>query len=68
LELLVADEGDADGEEGFVDVGAPVVATVEAALTVQPGDSPLDDPAFFAEPGAVFGLAFCDPWCDPAFL
>jgi hypothetical protein len=34
LELLVADEGGADGEEGFVDVGAPVIAAVQAALAV----------------------------------
>ena len=47
--MFVADEGAADGEEGFVDVGASVVAAVQAAVLVQPGDRSLDHPAFFAE-------------------
>jgi hypothetical protein len=34
LELLVADECGADGEEGLVDIGASLVAAVEAALAV----------------------------------
>jgi hypothetical protein len=34
LELLVADECAADREEGFVDVGASVVAALEAAVLV----------------------------------
>ena len=33
-EVLVADQGAADGEEGFVDVGATVVAAGEAAVVV----------------------------------
>ncbi len=41
----MADEGAADREEGFVDVGASVVATVQAAVLVQPGDRALDYPA-----------------------
>jgi hypothetical protein len=45
LELLSADEGAADREEGFVDVGA----TVQAAVAVQPGDRALDYPAVFAQ-------------------
>jgi hypothetical protein len=52
LELLVANEGASDGEEGFMDVGASVVAAIEAAMLVQPGDRALDHPAVFAEPVA----------------
>jgi hypothetical protein len=32
LELLVADEGGSNGEEGFVDIGASLIAAVETAL------------------------------------
>jgi len=45
----VADECGCDGEEGFVDVGAPVVAAVEAAVLVHPGERALDYPAVFAQ-------------------
>ena len=54
-ELLLADEGAADREECFVDVGAPVVAAGEAALVVQPGDRAFDNPALDSESGAVLG-------------
>lgn len=69
-ELLVADEGAADREECFVDVGAPVVAAGEAAVVVQPGDRALNDPALGPQTGAVFGwllgaAAFGDPRRDP---
>jgi hypothetical protein len=47
--LLVADEGGADGEEGFVDVGAAVVAAIEAAVLVHPGERALDHPTVFAK-------------------
>ena len=68
-ELLVADEGAADREECFVDVGAPVVAAGEAALVVQPGDGAFDHPALGSQAGAVFGgmlgaAALGDPWRD----
>ena len=36
-----------------MDVVAAFVADAEAAVLVQPGDCALDDPALFAEPGAV---------------
>lgn len=48
----MANEGASDGEEGFMDVGASVVAAIEAAMLVQPGDRALDHPAVFAEPVA----------------
>jgi hypothetical protein len=60
----VADECCADGEEGFVDVVAAVVAAVEAPVGVQPRDRALHYPAFFAEAGPVAGAAFGDPGCD----
>jgi hypothetical protein len=34
--VFVADEGGADGEEGFVDVVAAVIAAVESSVGVQP--------------------------------
>ena len=60
----MADEGAADCEEGFVDVGASVIATLEATVLVQPGDRALDHPAFFAEPRPVGGIAFGDSGRD----
>ncbi len=62
--MFVADEGAADGEEGFVDVVAAVVAAIQAAVGVQPGDRALHHPAFPAEAGAVAGAALGDPGCD----
>ena len=63
----MADEGAADREEGFVDVGASVVAAVQAAVLVQPCDRALDYPAVFAQARPVWALAFGDLGCDPAF-
>lgn len=54
--MLVADEGAADDEEGFVDVLAAVVATIEAPVGVKPGDRALHYPAFFPRP---------EPWPVP---
>ena len=56
-DVLLADEGAADREERFVDVGAPVVAAGEAAVVVQPGEGALHDPALGSEPGAVLAGA-----------
>ena len=49
-----------------MDVGASVVAALQAPVLVQPGDCALDDPALFAEPRAVAGFALGDSRCDPA--
>jgi hypothetical protein len=62
----VADEGGADGEEGFVDIGAPVIATIEATVLVQPGERALDHPAVFAESRSVCDVALGDPGRDAA--
>lgn len=66
----MADEGAADGEEGFVDVVAAVIATLQAPIGVQPGNRALEYPAFFAEPRAprpaVAAGPFSDPGCDAA--
>ena len=56
-DVLLADEGAADREERFVDVGAPVVAAGKAAVVVQPGEGALHDPALGSEPGAVLAGA-----------
>ena len=45
-----ADQAAGDLEEGFVDVGASLVADAEAPVLVEPADRAFDDPAVFAEP------------------
>jgi hypothetical protein len=64
---LVADEGTADREEGFVDVGASVVAAAQAAVLVQPADRALDHPAVFAKARSVGLLRFGEPGRDATF-
>ena len=56
----------AEGEEGFVDLGAAFVADEQAAELVQPGEGALDNPAEAAQAGAVLGCAAGDYWFDPA--
>ncbi len=60
LEPLEANEAAAEGEEGFVDFVAAVVADEQPLEVVQPGEGALDDPAGTAEPCAVGGLAARD--------
>jgi hypothetical protein len=50
LEEFEADQAAGDLEEGFVDVGASLVADAEAPVLVEPADRAFDDPAVFAEP------------------
>ena len=50
-----------------MDVGAAVVADEEASAPVEPGEGAFDDPAVFAEAGAVVGLAAGDLGLDAAF-
>ena len=61
-----ADEAAGEGEEGFVDLGAAVVADEQAFDVVQPGEGALDDPAVAAQAGAVPGLAASDLRFDAA--
>ena len=49
-----------------MDVGAQFVADAQAAVLVQPGDRALDDPALFAQPGAVWLLRPWDRGADAA--
>jgi hypothetical protein len=44
------------------------VADAEPAVLVQPGDRSFDDPAFFAEPGAVVALGPGNLGADSARL
>lgn len=60
-----ADDTAAECEEGFVDLGAAVVANEQPLEMVQPGEGALDNPASAPEAGAVLGLATGDLWCDP---
>ena len=45
----MADEHAAQGEEGLVDVGAPLVAHAQATKAVEPGEGALDYPAVGAK-------------------
>jgi hypothetical protein len=49
-----------------MDVGAAFGADAEASVLVKPGDGALDDPAFFAESGAVLGALSGDRGADAA--
>lgn len=52
-DLVEADEGAAEDNEGFVDVGAPLVADGQTAEAVEPGERSFDDPAVAAQPLAA---------------
>ncbi len=49
-----------------MEVGAALVSGAEPLEGVQPGEAALDDPALFAQPGAVCDSAAGDPWGDAA--
>src|SRR5689334_11859819 len=61
-----ADQAAGEAEEGFVDVGAALVANEQTAALVQPGEGAFDDPALAAESGSVPAEATCDQRFDPA--
>ena len=63
----VADEAAAEGEEGFVDVGAAFVADEQAFHSVEPAEGAFDDPAVAAEAGAVALVAVGEQRRDPTF-
>ena len=65
LESSEADQAAGEVEQRFVCCGAAVVADVEAAVLMQPGEGALDDPAPAAKTRAVHGLPACDQWRDP---
>ena len=60
----MADEAAAEGEHGFVHVGAAFVADEQAFELVKVGEGALNDPADGAEARAVFGLAAGDHGFD----
>ena len=62
-----ANEAAAEREEGFVDLGAAVVADQESFELVQPGEGAFDDPAVAAETGTVLAVTVGDLDGDPAF-
>lgn len=61
----MTDEAAAEGEHGFVHVGASLVADEQSFELVQVREGTFDDPAHDADPGAVFALASGDHGCDP---
>ena len=66
VEPSEADEAAAEGEEGFVDVGAAFVADEQSFHLVEPAEGAFDDPAVAAEAGAVAVVAVGEHGCDPA--
>ena len=61
-----ADQAAGEGEEGFVDFVAAVVADEQSFEVVEPGEGALDNPADASEAGAVLGLAARDLGADAA--
>jgi hypothetical protein len=66
VDLVEVDEGAAEDHEGFVDVGAPLVADGEALEAVEPGERSLHDPSVSAKPLAGFHAAPGDARFDGA--
>jgi hypothetical protein len=64
LESFEADQAAGEVEQRLMGFGAAVVADVQPAVLVQPGEGALDDPAPAAKPGAMHGLAAGDEWGD----
>ena len=56
----MADEAAAEGEHGFVHIGAALVTDEQPFELVQVREGALDDPADDAEAGAVLGLTAGD--------
>jgi len=66
VEASVADQAAAEGEEGFVDVGAAFVTHEQSFHLVEPAEGAFDDPAVASEPGAVALVAVGEQRRDPA--
>ena len=64
-DLVEGDEAGGEACEGFVDVGALLVADGQAAEAVEPRVGTLDDPAVTAEPLAALDAASRDAGHDP---
>ncbi len=56
-----AAEGGSKGEEGFVDVVAPLIAHPQFAVVMHPGKEPLNGPALFAQTAAMRRAALGQP-------
>ena len=65
-DLVEADESAAREGEGFVDVGAPLIADGEAAEAIEPSERALDNPAVSAQPLARLHASSCNPGRDGA--
>ena len=48
-DLIEADEGASEDHEGFVDIGAPLIADGQTAEAAEPGQGSLDDPSVSAQ-------------------
>jgi hypothetical protein len=64
FDRLEADERTAEREEGFVDVGSPLVADGQTTKLVQPGQRPFHDPAMATESLAGVDALARDPNAD----
>jgi hypothetical protein len=68
VESSPADDGAAQGEEGFVDVVADLPADAQTAEPVQQRERGFGDPAEDAESGAVLGVRDLISGAPPAIL
>jgi hypothetical protein len=66
LQSPEANQAAPEREEGFVDLGAAVVADEQPLELVKPGEGALDHPTRASQPGAVFGLTAGDLGADAA--
>lgn len=62
----MGDEAAGKLKEGFGDVGSAFPADAEAFEAVEPGEAAFDDPAVFAQSGAMEGTAAGDCRDDAA--
>src|SRR5688500_6973219 len=58
--MTPCDQGTADFEERFVNLGSTLPSNSQAAEVVKPGDRALHDPTDFAEAAAMFGPSLRD--------
>jgi hypothetical protein len=65
-DLVEADEGATQDDEGLVDVGAPLVADGEAAEAAEPGQGSLNNPSVPAQPRARLHATSSDAGPDGA--
>lgn len=67
LDETETDHDTAEGQEGFMDIGAFFIADTQASIFVKPPDGALDVPSQESQSASVFGISSCDKRTDLAF-